>query len=67
MIAAKRGYIEAVNTLLEFNSRLDLKDKQGKNVLFYAIEGGRNYDIVESLLNKNESKVNIVNIESETG
>jgi len=51
MIAAQRGFLELVQSLLELNVDMRLKDRSGRTALFYAIEANNeNVDVVSFLL-----------------
>lgn len=53
MIAIEKNHKEAVYELLKYNISINTCDRNGKNALFYAIEGpAPNVDLVRSLIKK---------------
>ena len=60
MLAAEKGNIQILNTLLQQKiSKIDSKDKNGKTALFYAVDcSGENTDIILQLLNQRGCEIN---------
>lgn len=51
MIAAEKGSIELVQLLLDANANIQMRDRQGKTALFYAVEAANeNLDVISLLL-----------------
>ena len=51
MYACFKGYIELIDSLMKFKHDINLKDKNGKNALFYALyDKSDNFDVVDYLI-----------------
>ena len=66
MYAAERGKIELVSELIQAQARVDIRDSQGKNALFYAVDSdnGENSDVVSTLIDQMTIKKSDINIET---
>jgi ankyrin repeat protein len=60
MMAANKGNMDIMNTLLNSKAIVDKKDKKNKTALFYAVDSefGENVDIVSALI-ENKSSLNL--------
>jgi ankyrin repeat protein len=53
MMAAEKGYLEVVHLLFDNKAEVKMKDRHGRNALFYALESqAENIDIISLLLDK---------------
>ena len=50
MYACQKGDLLLTDKLLHYDHNINLKDKQGKNALFYTIMGGDNVDVIAKLI-----------------